>query len=364
MEDKNNQLISNKELEDKLQHIIKFKAKSSSIYADNNRLVSLYSKEKAKEVLNEVSKYYLNENSQVKEMAFKENIEIREENLNIEDIKTVKEGVKYILTGGIENKTYSVKKGDTAWHIASKLNMPLESIIDSNKEVDMDKLQIGQVIRLNMPKILLNMNATEVINYSEEIDYDINYETSSNLYEGDKVIKKEGIYGKREVTAQIKSINGIEIEKKILKENIISQPESMVVIKGTKKRSFAVASGQLSNPIRGVLTSKYGRRWGRAHTGIDIGAPKGTLIKASQGGKVTFAGIKSGYGKVIIINHGNGYETYYAHANTIKVKASDYVVKGQIIGTVGTTGRVTGPNLHFEVRKNSRPIDPISYVSY
>lgn len=85
-------------------------------------------------------------------------------------------------------------------------------------------------------------------------------------------------------------------------------------------------------------------------------------IKASDGGKVTFAGEKGTYGKLIIIEHGNGYTTYYGHASSINVVVGDKVSKGQTIGKVGTTGRVTGPNLHFEVRKNGVPLDPQKFL--
>ncbi|MBN4069545.1 M23 family metallopeptidase, partial [bacterium AH-315-G05] len=107
-----------------------------------------------------------------------------------------------------------------------------------------------------------------------------------------------------------------------------------------------------------------GMRWGRRHEGIDIAAPIGTPIIAADGGVVTFAGRRGAYGKLVIINHENGFQTYYAHCNGFNVKVGERVHKGQKIATVGNTGRSTGPHVHFEVRKNGVPVNPLSFVNY
>ena len=98
------------------------------------------------------------------------------------------------------------------------------------------------------------------------------------------------------------------------------------------------------------------------HTGIDIANSKGTAIYAANSGTVSFVGRKGGYGNLVIINHGGGFSTYYAHCNSTLVKSGQSVSRGQKIATVGTTGRTTGPHLHFEVRVNGQPKNPISYL--
>lgn len=119
---------------------------------------------------------------------------------------------------------------------------------------------------------------------------------------------------------------------------------------------------QLSWPVNGVLTSPFGWRWGRMHNGIDIGAPTGTSIKAAAGGYVYFAGTMGGYGNVVLIDHGGGLTTLYAHQSQIKSSVGQTVSRGQQIGLVGSTGHSTGPHLHFEVRKNGVPVDPLNYL--
>lgn len=118
------------------------------------------------------------------------------------------------------------------------------------------------------------------------------------------------------------------------------------------------------NPVEGVLTSAFGERWGRKHTGVDIGADFGHHIVAAADGEITFAGEMDGYGNYIVIEHQKGFETSYAHCSRIAVTVGDYVKKGQIIGYVGSTGNSTGPHLHFEVKKDGEFLNPVDYVVY
>lgn len=117
-------------------------------------------------------------------------------------------------------------------------------------------------------------------------------------------------------------------------------------------------------PVSGVLTSRFGSRWGRTHTGVDIGASTGTTIKAANGGTVIFSGWKGSLGKLVVISHGNGIQTYYGHCSSLLVSAGETVSAGQAIAKVGSTGRSTGPHLHFEIRVNGSAINPQSYIGY
>lgn len=112
-------------------------------------------------------------------------------------------------------------------------------------------------------------------------------------------------------------------------------------------------------PVKGVVTSKFGTRWGKKHSGIDIGCPEGTPIYAAADGKVVFSGEKSGYGMTIIILHLDNSFTIYAHNSKNLVSEQKQVKKGEKIALVGQTGKATGPHLHFEIRKGSEPVDPL-----
>ena len=101
----------------------------------------------------------------------------------------------------------------------------------------------------------------------------------------------------------------------------------------------------------------------RAHHGVDLAAPTGTPIPAVRPGTVSFAGDRGGYGNLVIIDHGNGMETRYAHCHTLDVQAGDYVEAGQQIATVGSTGRSTGPHLHLELRQDGVATDPQKLIA-
>ena len=115
-------------------------------------------------------------------------------------------------------------------------------------------------------------------------------------------------------------------------------------------------------PVRGSVTSGFGQRWGRLHAGIDIGAGTGTPIRASKAGEVIFAGSMSGYGNCVIIDHGGGLSTLYAHQSRIATGDGATVGQGDVIGYVGSTGHSTGPHLHFETRVSGSPQNPMRYL--
>ncbi|MEM6255500.1 MAG: peptidoglycan DD-metalloendopeptidase family protein [Cyanobacteria bacterium P01_D01_bin.156] len=129
-----------------------------------------------------------------------------------------------------------------------------------------------------------------------------------------------------------------------------------------------LGTGQMSFPTAGRITSRFGSRvhpvlgYRRFHAGVDFGAAYGTRISAADSGKVIFAGWYGGYGNSVIIDHGGGLTTLYAHASRLNVREGQGVTKGQSIAAVGSTGLSTGPHLHFEVRRNGNPVDPMGFL--
>jgi murein DD-endopeptidase MepM/ murein hydrolase activator NlpD len=115
-------------------------------------------------------------------------------------------------------------------------------------------------------------------------------------------------------------------------------------------------------PVNGPVTSPFGMRWGRMHEGIDIGAASGTPIRAAAAGTVIYADWLGGYGNLIVIDHGDGVSTAYAHQSGLAAGAGQRVPQGEVIGYVGSTGHSSGPHLHFEVRVNGVPVDPLGYL--
>jgi murein DD-endopeptidase MepM/ murein hydrolase activator NlpD len=126
--------------------------------------------------------------------------------------------------------------------------------------------------------------------------------------------------------------------------------------------SATPSSAGLVWPVSGPITSPFGWRWGRMHQGIDIGVPYGTPIHAAAAGTVIYCGGEEGYGNFVVIDHGGNLATAYAHQSQIAVSCGEHVEQGQVIGYVGCTGHCFGPHLHFEVRVDGNPVDPLGYL--
>ena len=137
----------------------------------------------------------------------------------------------------------------------------------------------------------------------------------------------------------------------------------LLTAKKQSRPTVKTRKGFLIWPAKGTLTSRFGMRNGRKHEGIDIGAPKGTPVRAAASGQVVFSGWgPTGYGKMIIIKHQHHLTTLYAHNSKLIAKKGTRVKQGQKISLIGSTGRSTGPHLHFEVRNNTHAKDPIKYL--
>lgn len=129
-----------------------------------------------------------------------------------------------------------------------------------------------------------------------------------------------------------------------------------------KGQAQTSAPGRLQWPATGPVTSPFGTRWGRMHTGIDIGAAMSSPIVAAAAGSVIVAGWVEGYGNTVVLDNGGGMATLYGHQSQLDVTVGQSVTAGQQLGLVGSTGHSTGPHLHFEVRINGTPVDPLGYL--
>jgi len=154
-------------------------------------------------------------------------------------------------------------------------------------------------------------------------------------------------------------------------QTLQSEAQAIAAAQAQVRSRLAAAQGSTDStpsssgliwPVSGPVVSPFGYRWGRLHAGIDIAVPYGTPIHAAGAGTVVLAGWVSGYGNYTCIDHGGGMATCYAHQSSFAVSQGAAVSQGQVIGYVGCTGHCFGPHLHFEVRINGTPVDPLGYL--
>lgn len=165
---------------------------------------------------------------------------------------------------------------------------------------------------------------------------------------------------------EIIAVNGIANPSRIQVNQELIIPGGQAAAAALRREQLVSSSGQLLRnfdwPIRGRISSRYGPRWGRMHYGLDLAVPIGTPIYAAANGTVTHAGSMGTYGILVIIDHGNGVETRYAHLSRTAVRVGQRVSRGQLIAYSGNTGNSTGPHLHFEIRHRGQAVDPEQYL--
>jgi len=247
--------------------------------------------------------------------------------------------------------SYVVVAGDSLWSIAGAKNLEVDTLIGSNVFRNSSLLRPGMTLRIpNQDGIFYTFRSEDKI---------------------DDVARRYRIAVDRirqaNPTVDLHSLKaGNEIFLPGARPAAIARPES--TRGSTATSSVNRATRNFRWPVMGRISSPYG--WRRHpitrrndfHSGIDIRAARGTVIRAARDGRVTFAGWMGAYGKTVVIEHAGGQSSLYAHCSSILVRQGDRVTAGQNIARVGATGRATGPHLHFEIRNGNRPVNPLQYL--
>ena len=227
---------------------------------------------------------------------------------------------------------------------------------------------MGDVLTISNAVPYLTVKNVERQNYIQDVPYEIEYEDDDSMYQGEYKVLSEGVFGKRDVSANVTYINGEETQREVVSSSLLSQPVTELQKRGTKERPSWFPTGSFGWPCNGVITSRFGYRntgipgASTYHEGIDIANGKGTPIYASDGGTVTHSGWSGGYGYLVIIDHGNGYQTYYGHNSALLVSVGDHVYKGQQIAKMGSTGVSSGSHCDFRIKYNGTFLNPLNFL--
>ena len=247
----------------------------------------------------------------------------------------------------------------------------LKKNIETNDEEIFNKIKENGVIYYRYYAILDNQEEKLYVSNFEEAEGIVNSlkEKKSANVEKISIVEKYETEMKELISSE-EAISKLYVQpaKKVVvaKKKTPTYKSTGSVNTATNTSSETASLGiALVRPVSGVITSRFGVRSSvrsSAHTGLDIAAGTGTPIVAAAAGTVTFSGYKGSYGNMIVISHGNGVQTYYAHCNSLSYSAGANVSQGQVIATVGSTGNSTGPHLHLEVRVNGVAYNPQNYV--
>lgn len=301
--------------------------------------------------------------------SFEEEIEIRQQYVATDDVMNLGHLAETLYSTKTAEVTYEVKKGDTWSQIANRHGLTSKELLALNPGYNVDKLQIGEVLTLSASVPYLTMTVMQREQYVDNVAFAIESTPTSDLYKGDYKVTSKGEYGLADVVANVTYVNGVETERTVLSSVTLKEPVTEYRLEGTKERPSWHPTGTFRWPTSGRITSYFGGRKSPGgigstnHKGMDIAGPRGTPIYAADGGIVTYAGWKGGYGYVVIINHNyNGYETFYAHNSKLLVSVGQTVYKGQQIAKMGSTGNSTGSHCHFEIRYNGVAKNPLNYL--
>ena len=246
---------------------------------------------------------------------------------------------------------------------ADENDIDLEALLGDQLQTP---LEAGLTITIEQSCPLLVVSTVEEMNLTREILPDLETQEDDTMFQGQQRIIQEGEAGQSSVLSRVVKRCGVPVASNDLSAVTLSEATPLIVGTGTKAMPELPDGCLFLWPVQGPITSEFGYRFifgeNNFHRGLDIAAAPGTAINAAADGTVIFSGEKGTYGNLVILSHGNGFLTYYAHCSKLLVQVGDSVTQGQPIAAVGSTGRSTGPHCHFEVRYQNNPIDPLFYL--
>ena len=290
--------------------------------------------------------------------------------------------LRYVLENEKKSEAiyYTVKSGDTPSGVAARFDIKQSELKALNPNVDFENFNIGTKLTISSEVSFVRVKIIKIVEKNVSTAYKTETVESAKLFRGDKRVIRKGVKGTDKVTYLVTYIDGVQTDSEEIDRITLIEPVAEKIQVGTKKPSVhgsgssggkyeVVSKGRFVWPVSGLytVTSHYGNRRSGFHTGLDIsgGGASGKLVLAAESGTVELVKRSNkSYGNQVVINHGNGVKTRYAHMldGSISVSVGQKVSRGQAIGRVGNTGNSTGPHLHFEVIVNGNCVNPYPYI--
>jgi len=289
---------------------------------------------------------------------------------SVESLQSINVKLDSVVEG---EQTYTIQQGDSPSLVADKVGIPTQTLINLNPEVTQSML-VGDVLVISHEQPFLQTKTVKTVTEEKEIAFKTETELDHNKASGYEKVVQEGKNGLEEIVSEVTYIDGYETERTVISKTTLQEPVTAKIVVGSLTSSQYNFSGSgaasTESNVGGYIWPVNGGYiscpiWGYSgHTGTDIAAPAGTTIWASKGGTVAYAGWSNGYGYNVLINHGDGTKTRYAHCSSLAVYTGQQVSQGQVVGYVGQTGWASGNHCHFEIISNGTFLDARNYIGY
>ncbi|MDY3118264.1 MAG: peptidoglycan DD-metalloendopeptidase family protein [Peptoniphilus sp.] len=333
------------------------KEKAVAVFVGDQAVFHLKNRSDYDALLKKIQRYFTAEGAAVVNMTLEPALRV-ETVASAEKTVSVEEAYKILMTGGRREAVYVAEETESLESVAKKCDMTVDEIKALNAHWE-DPLHKGSKITILQAAPMVTVTLDQVAKTQSQVPFRTVTKEDPAQLKSVKKVEQAGRAGILETTTRMQSKDGRIFSSVTESSRLVQEPMDEILVVGTKE---SAATGGFIKPVEGRLSSPFGPRWGRFHYGIDLANCIGTDIKASDGGVVTRAGMAGSYGNLIIIDHQNGTSTRYAHLSVIGVKVGDVVAQGQSIGKLGSTGRSTGPHLHFEVRVGDTARNPLEFI--
>ena len=349
----------------KLVYMTDIEAEAYGIYDGDGLAAIVKSSEDAEELLLQTREELSipDQGMELVSADFTNKLDIRPVNVLLTSIQSNNEALEQMTGGGSIEIYHIVEEGETIETLAAEFGVEPVSIFNEDNTEVAETVEQGDKVCIHEEVTPVSVKMVETGRMKETIEYDTIKKESDDYYKGDTYTKQEGVKGIQIFEGTVTKVGGEVTKRDTDNIETIRKKQDKIILVGTAERPKTAPTGTYAMPIQNYrFSSNFGYRWGRLHSGIDLAAPTGTPIYASDGGTIQRAGWYAGYGLCVEVDHENGRMTRYGHCSALLVNVGDKVYQGQNIALVGNTGHSFGSHLHFEINLNGTPVNPRPYL--